>query len=113
MCEDVCRFVADEKKLTKDLKNLRHHLTVSVGSLKILKLIEARNIGGDVGRTSSRSELKRTSVKDIFYANAQRVKESVRVLEEMAKLVNISASAQLKKIRYKMYALEKDFLKRS
>lgn len=113
VCEDVCRFVSGEKKLTRDLKNLRHHLTVAVGSLKILKLIEARNIDGDVGRKSNRSELKRASVKDIFYANAQRVKESVRVLEEMAKLVNISTSAHLKKIRYKMYAIEKDFLKRS
>ena len=112
VCEDVCRFVLDETKLTKDFKNLRHQLTTSVGSLKILKLIEARDINGDVGRSSSRSELRRTSVKDIFYANAQRVKESVRVLEETAKLVNLSASARLKKIRYKMYALEKEFLKR-
>ena len=91
---------------------MRHQLTTSVGSLKILKLIEARDISGDVVRLSSRSELKRTNVKDIFYANAQRVKESVRVLEEMAKLVNIATSAQLKKIRYKMYALEKDFLRK-
>ncbi len=112
VCEDVCRFVLDETKLTKEFKKLRHQLTSSVGSLKILKLLEARDIGGDVGRSSSRSELKRTSVKDIFYANAQRVKESVRVLEEMSKLVSISAATQLKKIRYQMYALEKEFLKR-
>lgn len=112
VCEDVCRFVLSETKLTREFKDLRHKLTTSVGSLKIGELVEARNIGGDVGRASSRTELKRSGIKDIFYANAQRVKESVRVLEEIAKLVNIPVSVQMKKIRYKMYALEKEFLKR-
>ena len=112
VCEDVCRFVLDEKNLTKKFKTLRHQLTSAVGSLKILKLIDARDIAGDIGRSSNRTELKRSGVKDIFYANAQRVKESVRVLEEMSKLANIAASSRLKKIRYEMYALEKDFLKK-
>ena len=53
-----------------------------------------------------------TSVGDLLYANSQRVKESLRVLEEFAKLVNIKAAEKLKRLRYAAYEVEKDALGR-
>jgi len=60
-----------------------------------------------VGRDILANELKREGPKDIFFANIQRVKESIRVLEEFSKLTNIKSSLKFKRARYKIYAIEK------
>ena len=112
VCEDICRFVHNNKNLTKRFKTLRHQLTEAVGSLKIIEIMKARDIERDIGKTSIPGELKRKNTTDIFYANSQRAKESIRVLEEFAKLLNIQVSARLKKLRYTMYVLEKEFIKK-
>lgn len=112
VCEDSCRFVLNSPVATRKYKNLRHQLTKSVSSLGLKKIIEGRNIAGDVGRSSTKTELKRRGISDIFYANSQRVKESVRVLEEFAKIKNPKLAQQLKKIRYMIYALEKSIIKK-
>ena len=105
--EDTARFMLDHPGLTSQYKKLRHQLTAIVEGLSLKALIQARNIEGDVGKRSIFKELKRTSAVDIFYANSQRLKESVRVLEEFSKLFNKRAAQQLKEVRYKIYALEK------
>jgi len=112
VCEDVCRFVLDAKSTTRSYKDARHQLTDIIGSLKIAEIIKSRDITGDVGRRSTAVEFKRRGAMDIFYANSQRVKESTRVLEEFTKLRNRRLAEGLKKLRYKIYALEKNVLKR-
>jgi hypothetical protein len=49
---------------------------------------------------------------DVFYANSQRAKESLRVLEEFAKLRDRRLAEDLKKLRYQVYALEKNVIER-
>lgn len=107
VCEDICRFIYDEKGCTAAFKKIRHELTDAAMDLSIPKLMASRDIEGDVGRKTAGHESSRRQVDDIFYANAQRVKESVRVLEEFAKLKNKRAAEKFKKLRYRMYALEK------
>ena len=111
VCEDVCRYVLDQPSLTGEYKKLRHAVTEAIKLLDIKGLIAARDIDGDVGRGTICSEEKRNQVADIFYANSQRVKESLRVLEEFAKLMNVKAAALLKTARYQSYALEQKALK--
>lgn len=106
VCEDVCRFVYDRRQLTKDFKVLRHQLTSAAAGLGIAKLVAARQVTEDVGKTTVHSESVRRKVEDIFYANAQRVKESIRVLEEFAKLQDKRVAVRFKRLRYRMYALE-------
>ena len=112
VCEDICRFILDEQKLTRRFKIVRHELTDVMETLKIIDVIEARNIEEDVGRASIAAESKRKNVSDIFYANAQRVKESLRVLEEVTKLLDGRLAQRVKKLRYQVYALEKQMLAR-
>jgi len=107
VCEDVCRFILDDGAKTRQFKALRHRLSEKVSVLSFGKLVDCRNIDGDVGKRSTAVELKRRNVSDIFYANSQRSKESLRVLEEFAKLINPRLGEDLKKIRYQIYALEK------
>ncbi len=80
-------------------------------ALGFKKVVEARDIEGDVGRSTVASERTRANAADLFFANCQRVKESLRVLEEISKISNPSISQTFKTIRYKLYALEKAALK--
>jgi hypothetical protein len=112
VCEDICRFVYDQKLLTKKFKEIRHEVTDIVLSLKMAKMIATRNIEKDVGRGSTEVELKRCEINDIFYANIQRSKESLRVLEELMKLVNKGLALRLKECRYAVYGLEKKVIER-
>ena len=106
VCEDIARFVLNKRSYTAAYKRFRHRLTDIISLLKLPQLIKARDVARDVGRPSIRMELKRDEISDIFYANSQRVKESVRVLEEFSKLVDVKASLKLKELRYQLYAVE-------
>lgn len=107
VCEDICRFVYDHRSWTNGLKAIRHQLTDAALGIGVPKLVAARDIGADVGKKTVKSELDRRKIDDIFYANAQRVKESIRVLEEFAKLKDRRIAEDFKKLRYRMYVLEK------
>ena len=112
VCEDVCRFWLDDEALTRVCKKNRHRLTELMIPLGLKKVIAGRDIGADVGRGSTGSESRREKTADIFYANCQRVKESLRVLEEFAKLKDIKAADGLKNLRYQIYNFEKKVLSR-
>lgn len=109
VCEDISRFILDQESWTKQYKDLRHEL--SLGQTKMFrrqpKAIKFRDIQADVGKGSTALELKRRNVQDVFLANSQRVKESLRVLEEFAKLMNSRLAVEFKSIRYQLYALER------
>ena len=111
VCEDICRFFYNEKSVTQKYKNIRHILTEILFQLDINAFVKARDAVKDVGKISSKSEMQRKNVNDIFYANSQRVKESIRVLEECSKLLEIKASQRFKELRYDIYTLEKRIMK--
>ena len=111
VCEDTCRFFFDAQGATRRYKDIRHELTAAMAELEILDLIHGRDVGTDVGRKSSKTESKRRNIHDIFYANSQRVKESIRVLEEFAKILNPRTAERLKILRYRVYDLEQQVVK--
>ncbi len=111
VCEDICRYVWDAKALTSSLKDLRHALTEAVKPVGLLDALASRDIQGDVGRATTASEAKRQDIPAVFWANAQRVKESLRVLEEITKLLNVKSADHIKQLRYRFYALEQKSLK--
>jgi thiamine-phosphate pyrophosphorylase len=75
-------------------------------------LLKERSSVDDVGRFLKADELKRRGIGDIFLANIQRAKESIRVLEECSKLINVKAALGFKELRYKTYEIEKKVLER-
>lgn len=108
VCEEVTRFILDNRRLTSELKIIRHNLSsVAVSLAAKDKLIKERSSLKDVGRFLKANELRRSGVSDIFSANIGRVKESVRVLEEFSKLINLKAALGFKSIRYRIYEIEK------
>lgn len=112
VCEDICRFLHDQRSLTKRYKHLRHELTSIISTLRLSELIKSRDVTGDVGRGSSPVEYKRKNVRDLFYANSQRAKESIRVLEEFTKLLNNRLAERLKQLRYQLYTIEREIIKK-
>lgn len=110
VCEDVARFIWNSPELTSELKSVRHKISAIIksapGSSRIL--CTARDSGIDVGRrTRTKSEMKRLDYPDIFRANIQRVKESLRVLEEFYKLIDKKMSAKFTALRFRIYDIEK------
>lgn len=113
VCEEITRFILDNHKFTAGFKKIRHEIDGIVRkTYPASKLLKERNSNSDVGRLNSRGELKRISCKDIFWANIQRVKESLRVLEEFSKLVDSKAALRFKQLRYKVYEIEKESFKK-
>jgi hypothetical protein len=113
VCEDIARYVWNKEGLTKSLKNLRHELTDVASALQLLKILEGRDVKGDVGRPSTTSEFKRSDISAVFSANMQRVKESLRVLEEISKLLSPKAAEGFKNLRYQAYVIEQKAIKAS
>lgn len=110
--EDIFRFILKQDGLRVSLRKLRHGLD-KIAQEEILKqAILSRNSKKDIGQKCDRLEIKRKDVNSLLYANLQRVKESLRVLEEFFKLVIPHRVSKIKKIRYEIYELEKKILKK-
>jgi thiamine-phosphate pyrophosphorylase len=119
--EDVARFLLNDADLSQRLRNLRHDLALETKSLRI-GLLSQRDSEYDVGHpyriTPEESELniKTASLQDLLdlvIANAKRVEESLRVVEELAKLPEISPmlnSTSFEQRRFALYTLERDLI---
>ncbi|MCM8799555.1 MAG: thiamine-phosphate pyrophosphorylase [Candidatus Omnitrophica bacterium] len=107
VCEEIARFVLNSLYFTKKIKGLRHNLKTLVKRLPFEELLKARDTLSDIGKITFKSESKRKNWQEIFSANIQRVKESLRVLEEFSKLINSKISIRFKELRYRIYELEK------
>ncbi|MFH1309399.1 MAG: thiamine-phosphate pyrophosphorylase [Candidatus Omnitrophota bacterium] len=111
--EDIIRFSSDNERLTLKLKNLRHEVFEAIKDLRkehLEELVSSRDLN-DVGYKSTESEKKRDNLVDLFLANTQRGKESLRVLEEVLKLFDQALSQKFKKFRFKLYEIEKTAVK--
>ena len=110
--EEVVRFVYETKKFARQIKSTRGKLQKAH---KLIpdheKLISSRNSKGDIGKDlNPKIEFKRTSFAGIFEANAKRVEEALRVLEEFSKLIlskDKKAPALFKALRFKTYDIER------
>jgi len=111
--EDIVRFASDNETLTLKLKALRHDVFNAIRDLReehLEELVSSRNLN-DVGRVSNESEKTRENLVDLFLANTQRGKESLRVLEEVLKLFDQELSQKFKNFRFKLYEIEKAAVK--
>lgn len=111
--EEVSRFILDDTALTQQLKNLRHDL-VRTDIEFDRRLLEARDSEEDVGiDLEVPGESKEKGLPRMVVANSRRAQESLRVLEEMAKLPGINLdSDKYKHARFSLYTIEKNLVAR-
>jgi thiamine-phosphate pyrophosphorylase len=109
--EDIARFHLDNAELFGQLKTLRHTLLENAHSLELLA---ARKAGEDVGTSIKLpGEAGRADLTQVVIANARRVQESLRVLEEFAKLSHapfILEPVKFEHARFAVYELEQKLL---
>ncbi len=104
--EDIARFVLDNRDVTDKIKTLRSDFAQIEKSFDFTL---SRDTENDVGTSlSSNIEEKRADIFDIFKANVKRIEESLRVLEEAFKTIDIKVSKRIKSLRYKTYTIEKE-----
>ena len=109
VCEDIARFMLNDKTITRSFKSLRHGVSALRKGMDLekLSLLKSRSVRGDVGKKTTLREANRKNIKDVFRANTERVKESLRALEEVTKLFDRKISKRFKRIRFRVYELEK------
>jgi thiamine-phosphate pyrophosphorylase len=109
--EDYTRFALADAFLSGQLKQLRHDLAQALSLLPASLLLEARDTLHDVGTAiSTEQEWQRPSLHAVVQANAKRLQEALRSLEEFGKVVAIDFAQQIEKIRYQSYTLERAFV---
>ena len=105
--EDYVRFVLDDCHLTEQFKQLRHDLTGAAAALPLPERHAARDTVQDVGTAvTTPAEQQRTDSWDVCCASVERVKQSLRSLEEYAKVAAPDAAAAFESLRYRLYTLE-------
>ena len=107
--EDVARFLYDDKELSQNIRTLRLNLSKVTQNI-YPRLVKSRDPERDVGSTIR--EGKRSSLQEVLFANFRRVEEAIRVLEEFSRLISADAGDKLKKIRFRIYGIEKEIVTR-
>ncbi|MFH1853780.1 MAG: thiamine-phosphate pyrophosphorylase [Candidatus Omnitrophota bacterium] len=112
VCEDISRFTIPAEPLAGLLKTARHSTTRAILNSKRLalrNLIESRDIKNDCMKFRDFKKSKNSGSSGMFMANIERVKESLRVLEECCRIIDDAASRKYRKIRFDVYEIEKKY----
>ncbi|MCD6380627.1 thiamine phosphate synthase [bacterium] len=108
--EEIARLGMNDAALAGEIKLLRHAVRFNAGSL-MDNSIKYRDSDGDVGKNlPSETEMSRSSFGSVLRASFLRAEEGLRVLEEFSKLICVEASLKFKRLRFRVYNLEKIFL---
>jgi thiamine-phosphate pyrophosphorylase len=114
LLEDVARLMLDDAELSQQLKAMRHEI-VRGDEVFNQQLVQSRDSEGDVGVDSEApGEAKTRELPIVVVANSRRVQESLRILEELAK---VPATPKLdperfKRARFALYTIEQKMLSR-
>ena len=110
--EDVARFLLNDADLSHQLKVMRHNLVKNLNQFGPA-LISERNAETDVGIDSEISH--RQDLLSLVTANARRVEEALRVIEELSKLPDLSSALHSRDFgtaRFNLYTLQRELLSR-
>jgi len=109
--EDLARLLLNDVELSQQLKNMRHEMVIGDWSLQ-QQFLQSRDSEGDVGinlKASGQDEQR--ELAETVVANARRVQEALRVIEELAKTPDITLDPEkFKQARFALYTIEKDLL---
>ena len=106
--EDWSRFALDRADLVACCKDLRQRL----GRLHHSRYKLERDTAGDAGAGLGHpAQVERRQPAQVLAANAARVQEALRVLEEFGRLEDPELAAEAAAIRYRLYDLEVELLR--
>jgi thiamine-phosphate pyrophosphorylase len=106
--EDYVRFALDDPFLTSETKSLRHALSAAAEAFPTSNRHAARDTTHDVGTSlNTAAELNRSDIWAVCLASLKRSEQSLRSLEEYAKLTDPAVAQSMESLRYRLYTLEK------
>ncbi len=113
LLEDLARLLLNDATLTQQLKTMRHELVTSDWSFN-QQLLQSRDSESDVGiNIEAPEQAKQRELPIMVVANARRVQEALRTLEELAKIPDTTPkldSEKFKQARFNLYAIERTLL---
>jgi len=113
LLEDIARLVLNDATLTQQLKTMRHEILKGDWSFH-QQLLQARDSESDVGISIEvPGDEKQRGLPITAMANARRVQESLRILEEVAKVPATTLkldSEKFKQARFNLYTIEQNLL---
>ena len=112
LLEDVARLYFDDASLSQSLKDLRHKLAQPPAEVQ-RQLIGARDAASDVGGAQAVETDERENLQAVVMANSGRIQESLRTLEEMARMAEVKPLMgwfDFKQARFTIYDLEQKLL---
>jgi thiamine-phosphate pyrophosphorylase len=107
--EDIARFILNDVDLSHQLKAMRHRLIDSLSKFGA-EALSARDSARDVGQNIE-SIGQHQDLASLVTANARRAEEALRVIEELAKLPDMSptlSAKQFEQARFGLYSLERE-----
>jgi len=100
----------EDSTLTRRCQHLRYALERVSRLLPGSRLMESRNSSRDVGRPSQRGvQASHRGIRALASANAKRVQEALRVLEEFSRMSSPRVAQRFGGLRFRAYALEQAF----
>jgi thiamine-phosphate pyrophosphorylase len=104
--EEYVRFTLDDAHLSRLCKDLRHATAAAARSIDWSQRLSARDTLRDVGtRIATDAEYVRDHLQDVLAANAVRVEQALRCLEEYSKAGWPQLAAEFETLRYRAYSL--------
>jgi thiamine-phosphate pyrophosphorylase len=115
LLEELARLMLNDAVLTQRLKTIRHEILR--GDLAFnQQLIQSRDSESDVGfDIEAVGEGKQRELPIVVVANARRVQEALRILEELAKVPGTTPQLdadKFKQARFALYTIEQELLSR-
>ena len=112
VCEDIVRFHLELSTVFQQLRALRHAIACAVRQLPVgpVDLARARASRTDVGRRAVTSRVP--TLERLLVINLQRVKESLRTMEESTRLIAPRQTASFQRLRFRTYEVERALLLR-
>ncbi len=110
VCEEIVRFHYESPQMFRRMRHLRHAIAQSVAALPVPShaFVQARASGRDVGQRAPASRID--SLERLLVINFQRVKESLRTLEECSRLLSPRHTVAFQRLRFQTYEVERDTL---
>ena len=106
--EDYLRLGLDDVHLTQLAKQLRHDLQAALSAIPLRSRRAARDTAEDVGTgLTTESESRRVDASAVASANFARLQQSLRSLEEFAKIDHPDAATAIEQLRYRTYTLHR------
>jgi len=111
--EDCGRFILNDPAITAMAKHFRSDLKELFQAMPNQEMLVSRDNAGDIGTSlTSPGESDRKNVQDVCTAACKRLTESLRTIEEYAKVVSPVHAQTIERMRYDAYTLEQRLVSR-